>query len=161
MLRVEEALQLFSSFYGEAASIEMLLERFGLAEKHRAFFETLSGGQKQRLALARFRGSRLFPLGSLRRGPRGRVAGEYPRISQTSLPPRTAASACSRRPGQRVWWCLPKSCLQRCHATAGAHLFGRHQTDAGRLHLREGGAFVLGSNRTDGVRDKVHGQRPP
>jgi hypothetical protein len=31
MLRVEEALQLFSSFYGEAASIEMLLERFGLA----------------------------------------------------------------------------------------------------------------------------------
>src|SRR2546428_12926086 len=79
MLRVEEALQLFSSFYGEAASIEMLLERFGLAEKHRAFFETLSGGQKQRLALARFLGSRLFPLASLRRGPRGRVAGEYPR----------------------------------------------------------------------------------
>ncbi len=57
-MRVEEALQLFSCFYGETASIEMLLERFGLAEKRRAFFETLSGGQKQRLALARFRGSR-------------------------------------------------------------------------------------------------------
>src|SRR2546427_12587138 len=79
MLRVEEALQLFSSFYGEAASIEMLLERFGLAEKRRAFFETLSGGQKQRLALARFLGSRLFPLASLRRGPRGRGAGGCPR----------------------------------------------------------------------------------
>lgn len=30
----------------------MLLERFGLAEKRRSFYEKLSGGQKQRLALA-------------------------------------------------------------------------------------------------------------
>ena len=30
----------------------MLLERFGLVEKRRTFFEKLSGGQKQRLALA-------------------------------------------------------------------------------------------------------------
>ncbi len=51
-IRVEEALKLFASFYAEPASVEMLLERFGLAEKRRAFFETLSGGQKQRLALA-------------------------------------------------------------------------------------------------------------
>ncbi len=51
-MRVEEALTLFSSFYAESASIEILLERFGLAEKRRTFFEKLSGGQKQRLALA-------------------------------------------------------------------------------------------------------------
>jgi len=51
-IRVEEALKLFAGFYAEPASLEMLLERFGLAEKRRAFFETLSGGQKQRLALA-------------------------------------------------------------------------------------------------------------
>jgi ABC-2 type transport system ATP-binding protein len=51
-IRVEEALALFASFYRESASLEMLLERFGLAEKRRAFFEKLSGGQKQRLALA-------------------------------------------------------------------------------------------------------------
>lgn len=51
-MRVEEALALFASFYARAASIELLLERFGLAEKRRAFFEHLSGGQKQRLALA-------------------------------------------------------------------------------------------------------------
>ena len=51
-IRVEEAFRLFASFYSEAASVEMLLERFGLAEKRRSFFEHLSGGQKQRLALA-------------------------------------------------------------------------------------------------------------
>lgn len=51
-IRVDEALGLFASFYERTASIEMLLDRFGLAEKRRAFFEHLSGGQKQRLALA-------------------------------------------------------------------------------------------------------------
>lgn len=51
-IRVEEAVRLFASFYSRTASIEMLLDRFGLTEKRRAFFETLSGGQKQRLALA-------------------------------------------------------------------------------------------------------------
>jgi len=51
-IRVEEALALYASFYLQSASLEMLLERFGLAEKRRAFFEKLSGGQKQRLALA-------------------------------------------------------------------------------------------------------------
>jgi ABC-2 type transport system ATP-binding protein len=51
-IRVEEALALFASFYRESASLEMLLERFGLAEKRRAFFGKLSGGQKQRLGLA-------------------------------------------------------------------------------------------------------------
>lgn len=51
-MRTEEALRLFASFYQRSASIEILLERFGLAEKRRTFFEHLSGGQKQRLALA-------------------------------------------------------------------------------------------------------------
>lgn len=51
-IRVEEALGLFASFYEHTASIEMLLDRFGLAEKRRTFYEHLSGGQKQRLALA-------------------------------------------------------------------------------------------------------------
>jgi ABC-2 type transport system ATP-binding protein len=51
-IRVDEALGLFQSFYTRTASTEMLLERFGLAEKRHTFFEHLSGGQKQRLALA-------------------------------------------------------------------------------------------------------------
>lgn len=51
-IRVEEALGLFASFYERTASIEMLLDRFGLVEKRRALYEHLSGGQKQRLALA-------------------------------------------------------------------------------------------------------------
>ena len=51
-IRVEEALALFAGFYQEPASIELLLERFGLMEKRARFFEKLSGGQKQRLALA-------------------------------------------------------------------------------------------------------------
>ncbi len=51
-IRVEEAIALYAGFYQHSASLEMLLERFGLAEKRRAFFENLSGGQKQRLALA-------------------------------------------------------------------------------------------------------------
>jgi ABC-2 type transport system ATP-binding protein len=51
-MRVEEALVLFAGFYRVSVSIEMLLERFGLTEQRRMFFEKLSGGQKQRLALA-------------------------------------------------------------------------------------------------------------
>jgi len=51
-MRVDEALHLFAGFYRRSASVQMLLERFGLEEKRHAFFEKLSGGQKQRLALA-------------------------------------------------------------------------------------------------------------
>jgi ABC-2 type transport system ATP-binding protein len=51
-IRVDEALRFFQSFYHRTVSLESLLERFGLAEKRRTFFEHLSGGQKQRLALA-------------------------------------------------------------------------------------------------------------
>jgi ABC-2 type transport system ATP-binding protein len=51
-MRVDEALRLFASFYRHSASVETLLEQFGLVEKRHTFFEKLSGGQKQRLALA-------------------------------------------------------------------------------------------------------------
>ena len=51
-IRVDEAVRLFTSFYSQQASLEILLDRFGLAEKRHSFFESLSGGQKQRLALA-------------------------------------------------------------------------------------------------------------
>jgi ABC-2 type transport system ATP-binding protein len=51
-IRVEEAIALYAGFYQHSASLEMLLDRFGLQEKRRTFFENLSGGQKQRLALA-------------------------------------------------------------------------------------------------------------
>jgi ABC-2 type transport system ATP-binding protein len=47
-----EALRLFGSFYRKRESAETLLERFGLAEKADASFDSLSGGQRQRLALA-------------------------------------------------------------------------------------------------------------
>lgn len=51
-MRVEEALNLFGSFYPRRRGAEELLKRFGLEEKRTAFYAKLSGGQKQRLALA-------------------------------------------------------------------------------------------------------------
>lgn len=51
-IRVEEALRLYASFYAKPMPVDRLIERFGLEEKRRAYFEKLSGGQKQRLALA-------------------------------------------------------------------------------------------------------------
>jgi ABC-2 type transport system ATP-binding protein len=51
-LKVTEALRLFAGFYKRRKNPEDLLKRFGLEEKHNAFYSQLSGGQKQRLALA-------------------------------------------------------------------------------------------------------------
>jgi ABC-2 type transport system ATP-binding protein len=51
-VRVQEALELFASFYSRSISAERLLHRLQLWEKRNAFYETLSGGQKQRLAIA-------------------------------------------------------------------------------------------------------------
>jgi ABC-2 type transport system ATP-binding protein len=51
-MRVQEALELFGSFYTRSLSSEQLLQRLQLWEKRAAYYETLSGGQKQRLALA-------------------------------------------------------------------------------------------------------------
>jgi ABC-2 type transport system ATP-binding protein len=47
-----EALTLFGSFYAQRLTAAELLDRFGLADKADAHFNTLSGGQRQRLALA-------------------------------------------------------------------------------------------------------------
>jgi ABC-2 type transport system ATP-binding protein len=51
-IRVEEALNLFSSFYRNAVDWRSLLEELGLSDKRRAFYSQLSGGQKQRLFVA-------------------------------------------------------------------------------------------------------------
>jgi ABC-2 type transport system ATP-binding protein len=51
-MRVEEALNLFSSFYCRAADWRPLLEELGLADKRQALYSQLSGGQKQRLFVA-------------------------------------------------------------------------------------------------------------
>jgi len=51
-MRVEEALNLFSSFYSQASDWRPLLEELGLADKRRALYSQLSGGQKQRLFVA-------------------------------------------------------------------------------------------------------------
>src|SRR5579871_7016412 len=48
-IRVEEALNLFGSFYDQRRDTAALLNRFGLEEKRRSFYSQLSGGQKQRL----------------------------------------------------------------------------------------------------------------
>jgi ABC-2 type transport system ATP-binding protein len=47
-----EALAFFASFYERRAGVGDLLERFGLAGKADAPFDSLSGGQRQRLLLA-------------------------------------------------------------------------------------------------------------
>jgi ABC-2 type transport system ATP-binding protein len=51
-MRVEEALNLFSSFYRETADWRALLEELGLSDKRQALYSQLSGGQKQRLFVA-------------------------------------------------------------------------------------------------------------
>jgi ABC-2 type transport system ATP-binding protein len=51
-MRVDEALDLYASFYRTPRDPEELLREWGLADKRRAFFETLSGGQRQRLFIA-------------------------------------------------------------------------------------------------------------
>jgi len=51
-IRVQEAMDLFASFYTRNVSTEQLLKRLQLWDKRAAAYETLSGGQKQRLALA-------------------------------------------------------------------------------------------------------------
>ncbi len=51
-ITVQEALDLFGSFYQQRVASAELLDRFGLGEKRYVFYELLSGGQQQRLALA-------------------------------------------------------------------------------------------------------------
>lgn len=51
-LKVEEAINLFSSLYKKTADIKKLLEIFSLNEKKKQFVKNLSGGEHQRLAVA-------------------------------------------------------------------------------------------------------------
>jgi len=51
-IKVWEALDLYSSFYGNSLNLEDLLERLGLSEKRNTHYSKLSGGQKQRLFIA-------------------------------------------------------------------------------------------------------------
>jgi ABC-2 type transport system ATP-binding protein len=50
-MRVEEAVELFASFYPDPADPDELIERWGLGAKRKAAFAKLSGGQKQRLSI--------------------------------------------------------------------------------------------------------------
>lgn len=51
-LRVEEALELYASFYPSPADPEHLLAKLGLTKVRKSAFGKLSGGQKQRLSIA-------------------------------------------------------------------------------------------------------------
>jgi ABC-2 type transport system ATP-binding protein len=51
-LQVGEAVDLFSSFYGDSRGADELLELLGLQDKRRARYAGLSGGQRQRLSIA-------------------------------------------------------------------------------------------------------------
>jgi ABC-2 type transport system ATP-binding protein len=51
-MKVWEALDLYASFYPQAADWKELLQRLGLEEKRNTPFSKLSGGQKQRLFIA-------------------------------------------------------------------------------------------------------------
>lgn len=52
-VQVREALAFFASLHVDSEDVDVLLDRFGLAEKAKARFPTLSGGQKRRLAIAK------------------------------------------------------------------------------------------------------------
>jgi ABC-2 type transport system ATP-binding protein len=52
LLRVEEILDLYQSFYWKPADMEELIEALGLTDKRKDYYRSLSGGQKQRLSIA-------------------------------------------------------------------------------------------------------------
>ncbi len=51
-IRVQEAMELYASFYDDPEDPDLLLTELGLAGHRRAQFQQLSGGQKQRLSVA-------------------------------------------------------------------------------------------------------------
>jgi len=51
-LKVGEILDLYHSFYREAADLGEIMDSLGLAEKRNAYYRSLSGGLKQRLSIA-------------------------------------------------------------------------------------------------------------
>ena len=52
LIKVEELLILFESYYDKSIGVKNALELIGLQEKRKTYTKNLSGGQKQRLALA-------------------------------------------------------------------------------------------------------------
>jgi ABC-2 type transport system ATP-binding protein len=52
LLKVQEILDLYRSFYRHPANSDEFLEVLGLTDKRNARYKTLSGGQKQRLSIA-------------------------------------------------------------------------------------------------------------
>lgn len=51
-ITVDEALELYSSFYRDPADRHELVDLLGLSDKRRTRYKSLSGGQKQRLSIA-------------------------------------------------------------------------------------------------------------
>lgn len=51
LIKVEEVCKLFASFYEHPADYNALLERFGLADRKKAYVKKLSGGQKQKISI--------------------------------------------------------------------------------------------------------------
>jgi ABC-2 type transport system ATP-binding protein len=51
-LKVNEALELYASFYRNPADPAKLMDQLGLTDKRDSYFKNLSGGQKQRLSIA-------------------------------------------------------------------------------------------------------------
>lgn len=52
LIRAEELLELFASYYSKSLPVNRVLDMVSLTEKKRVYTKQLSGGQKQRLALA-------------------------------------------------------------------------------------------------------------
>ncbi|GGK19744.1 ABC transporter ATP-binding protein [Caldalkalibacillus thermarum] len=51
LLKVEEILTLYASFYSQRLPVEKILKQLNLEDKRHSLVKTLSGGQKQRLAI--------------------------------------------------------------------------------------------------------------
>lgn len=77
-MRVDEAMDLFASFYPKSCDWGQLLEELGLGDKRKAYFSQLSGGQQQRVfvALALVNNPEIVFLDELTTGldPRARLA---------------------------------------------------------------------------------------
>jgi ABC-2 type transport system ATP-binding protein len=52
LIKVDEVIELFGSYYPKSISADQILQEVSLSEKRNSYVESLSGGQKQRLALA-------------------------------------------------------------------------------------------------------------
>jgi ABC-2 type transport system ATP-binding protein len=145
-----EALELFGSFYRRRADPGQLLQRFSLADKADAPFDTLSGGQRQRLALALAfvnRPELVFldePTTGLdpqaRRELHGEIArlrGEGHTVLLTTHSMDEAERLCDRigiiDHGRIVAMGTPRELIARSSATPSVSLVADHQLDPALL----------------------------